>query len=364
MKTLIRLVSLSAILISAVAWSAQAELKPVSLDDPNLHFSGILHVDVRPESVGFSRFDPDMLELGKPQLGFNPVKARNTAGGVIMFQTDSPSVHMKFRPAAGMNRGSEFGVFIDGQFIESFKFNAKQQDMDIRVDNQQGKKSALWEITLPSFANPELLVLEIDDKSQLETMAGAGKKVYVSLGDSISHGTGQGSATHLSWPFILSRKLDYTLYNLAVGGSGVAVAQGQSLAEIASIDLITILIGFNDWSGEGDSAAAFKQQYDQLLKTIRASHPESPVFCISPLFTKREFSKKSGLPIDGFRVAVRELVGEWRAKDPNIHFIAGDSISSDANLRTDRPKDPVHLGIEGAALFADSIYPLIIKEMQ
>ena len=150
---------------------------------------------------------------------------------------------------------------------------------------------------------------------------------------------------------------------VAVGGSGVAVAQGQSLAEIDSVDLITILIGFNDWSGEGDSAEVFKQQYDHLLSTIRSIHPKTPVFCISPLFTKREFSKRSGIPIDGFRVAVQQLVEEWSAKDPNIHFIAGDSISSDANLRTDSPNDPVHLGIEGAALFADSIYPLIIKEM-
>jgi len=363
MKSFLRIVSCTAILLSAMAWGAQAELKTVNLDNPNLHFSGLLHVDAQPDSVRFSRFDPDLLVLSKSQLGFNPEKAKNLTGGVITFQTDSPSVHLKFRPAAGMNRGSEFAVFIDGQFIESFKFNAKQQDMDIRVDHQQGHKSALWEITLPSFANPELLVLEIDKQSRLETVAETNKKVYVSIGDSISHGTGQGSATQLTWPFILSRKLDYTLYNFAVGGSGVAVAQGQSVAEIASVDLITILIGFNDWSGEGDTAEAFKQQYDQLLKVIRAAHPETPVFCISPLYTKREFSKRSGIPIDGFRIAVKQLVEEWSAKDPNIHFIAGDSISSDANLRTDRPKDPVHLGIEGAALFADSIYPLIIKEM-
>jgi len=361
-KVAARIVAL-ALLVTATAWSTQGELKAVNLDDPNLHFSGMVHVDARSDSVRFSRFDPQMLELSKAQLGFNPDKARNTTGGVITFQTDSPGVHLKFRPAAGMNRGSEFGVFIDGQFIDSFKFNPKQQEMDFRVDKPQTGKSALWEITLPSFANPELLALEIDRQSKLEVVTQAGKKVYVALGDSISHGTGQGSATHLTWPFILSRKLDYTLYNLAVGGSGVAVAQGQTLAEIGPIDLVTILIGFNDWSGEGDSAAAFKQQYDQLLKTIRASHPEAPVFCISPLFTKRELSKRSGIPIDGFRIAVQQLVEEWSAKDPNIHFIAGDSISSDANLRTDRPNDPVHLGIDGAALFADSIYPLIIKDM-
>ena len=296
-----------AVLVSTASWCSEPDMMEVSLDDPGLHYLGIRYVDIQPGSVSFSRFDPESLPQGKPVLGFNPDKARNTTGGVIAFQTDSPTVRLKFRPAEGMNRGSEFAVFMDGQFIESHKFNSKQPELDIEINNREGAKSVLWELTLPSFANTELVSFEIEKQSQLTELEGPEPKVYVAIGDSITHGTGQGSATHLTWPFILSRKLGYTLFNLAVGGSGVSVAAGRSLAEFDHVDLVTILIGYNDWNGEGDSAQQFQAQYRDLLKAIRASQPDVPVFCISPLFTTREVSKTSGLPIETFRMVVQQL---------------------------------------------------------
>jgi lysophospholipase L1-like esterase len=133
------------------------------------------------------------------------------------------------------------------------------------------------------------------------------------------------------------------------------------LSEFSRVDLITVLIGYNDWNGEGDSAAQFKDQYRNLLVAIRESHPETRVFCISPLFTRRELSKKSGLPFDGFREAVQQLEKELSASDANLHFISGESISSAANLNPDKPNDPVHLSTKGAAMLAESIYPLVNK---
>ena len=352
-------------LMSSISWGVQPEMRSVTLDDPSLNYLGIRYVDAQPDAVSFSRFNPELLLLGKPELGFNPDKAKNTTGGVIAFQTDSPTVRLKFHPTAGMNRGSEFGVFMDGRYVESYKFSPKQQELDIEITNKKGGASAFWELTLPSFANPELVLFEIEKQSQLTSKSGQiPEKVYVAIGDSITHGTGQGSATHLTWPYILSRKLGFTLFNLAVGGSGVSVTAGQSLAAFDRVDLVTILIGYNDWNGEGDSAQHFQDQYLELLKAIRANHPETPIFCISPLVTRREISRTSSLPIDGFRAAVRQLEQELSTSDPNIHFIPGESISSTANLRADKPDDPVHLGIAGAAMLAESVFPLITKEIQ
>jgi len=353
-----------AAIVSTLSWGSEPDMMTVSLDDPNLHYLGIRYVDIQPGLVSFSRFDPESLSQDKQVLGFNPYKARNTTGGVIAFQTDSPTIRLKFRTLEGLNRGSEFAVFMDGQFIESHKFNPKQKGLDIEIDDREGGKPVLWELTLPSFANIELVSFEIEKHSQLTEPEGLERKVYVAIGDSISHGTGQGSATHLTWPFILSRKLGYTLYNLAVGGSGVSVAAGRSLAAFDYVDLVTILIGYNDWNGEGDSVQLFQDQYRDLLRAIRAAQPDVPVFCISPLYTNRDVSKKSGLPIESFRTAVQQLEEELSATDSNLHFIAGESVSSAANLRSDKPDDPVHLGIDGAALLAESLYPLIIKDLK
>lgn len=343
----------------AATWGESPDLVAVELDHPGLHYQGIRYLDVKSDLVRFSRFEPGLLKLGKPQLGFNPVKARNTTGGVIAFRTDSPSVQLKFRPTADLNRGSEFAAFIDGQFTQSYRFSRNEQEMEIRLESARGGNSHLWELTLPSFSNPELVGFELEKGAELEPPHVSGRKVYVALGDSITHGTGQGSATHLTWPFILSRKLGYTLYNLAVGGSGVSLAAAQALADFESIDLITVLIGYNDWNGEGNSVDEFRSEYVQMMAAIRENHPDTPVYYISPLFTWREASKTSGLPIDEFRQVVRQLAEEWSAGDPNIHFIAGESVSSAKNLQPRGAKDVVHLTADGAALLAEALYPIV-----
>jgi len=331
----------------------------VDLHDPDLLFQGIPYVNRQSYSTSFSRFSPDLLVKGKKDLGFNPEKALSTTGGVITFQTDSPAARFRFRPGPGMNRGSEFAVFIDGMFKSKHVFNAKQKEMEFEVASKSAVGEATWEVTLPSWSNPELMSLEVKGGSGLLPMSETRRGVYVALGDSITHGTGQGSATHLTWPFLLSRKLDHSLYNLAVGGAGVSVAAGESLAALDRIDLITILIGYNDWNSEADSSDEFKRQYNQLLQAVRASHPDTPVFCISPLVTRREVSKSSGIKIDEFRSAVQQLVEEWQASDSNIHFINGEDVSSLANLRPEETGDMVHLGIEGAAILSESLFSAI-----
>lgn len=338
------------------------DLTPVALDHPGLSYEGVIYVEAGKDSVWFSRFEPALLELDKAQLGFNPAKAENAAGAVIAFRTGSPLIRLGFRVLEGLNRGSEFGVFADGGLLTSHRFGPEQQDLVFEIEHA-GLEAVDWEISLPSFSNVEFYLLEIDASHGLEASPIPRRKTYAALGDSITHGTGQGSASHLSWPFLLSQQLGYELYNLAVGGSGVSVAAAQSLGGFEPVELVTILFGFNDWNGEGDTVEEFKNQYRQMLSEVRAAQPGATVICISPLVTRREVSKTSGLPIDGFRDAVRELALEWQLSDPRIHFIDGEDVSSFANLQPEGSKDVVHLTVEGAALLADALYPLVAELM-
>jgi lysophospholipase L1-like esterase len=339
------------------------ELTKVPLDDPDLRFEGISHVETSQDSVRFSRFTPEQLRLGKPQLGFNPDKARNAAGGVVAFRTGSPLVRLSFQPLEGLNRGSEFGIFADGVLVTSHRFGPREQELVFELESS-GASPVDWEVSLPSFADVELIALEVDASRGLTEPAVSERKTLVALGDSITHGTGQGSASHLSWPFLLSRQLGYELFNLAVGGSGVSIAAAQSLAGFEPVDAVTVLFGYNDWNGEGNSVGEFMNEYRQMLSELRAVQPDAAVFCISPLVTRRDVSKSTGLPIDGFREAVRELVQEWRQFDPGIHFIDGTEISSFENLQPEGSKDVVHLTVEGAAMLADSLFPIIEAQLQ
>ena len=125
---------------------------------------------------------------------------------------------------------------------------------------------------------------------------------------------------------------------------------------------MTILFGYNDWNGEGDTVARFESEFRQMLSAVREAQPDARVFCISPLVTRRDVSRSSELPIDGFREVVRKLAEEWGRADPGVHFIDGRVVSSHANLQPAGSKDVVHLTVEGAALLADALRPLIAGE--
>jgi lysophospholipase L1-like esterase len=219
-------------------------------------------------------------------------------------------------------------------------------------------------VSLPSFSEIALLRIEIDEEAELRPHARENKPVYVALGDSITHGTGQGNASHLSYPFLLSRKLDFTLYNLAVGGSGVPVGVGPMLGDFPRIDLITVLVGYNDWNGEGKTPAEYYDRYRQLLLAVRASHPKAVIVCISPLYTARQLSKITGLTIDPFREVVYRLVREFQDQgDQQIYLVKGETITGKANLRDGGIKDPVHLSVEGAAQFAEQLHQWIRESL-
>ncbi len=106
------------------------------------------------------------------------------------------------------------------------------------------------------------------------------------------------------------------------------------------------------------------KKYSELLNAIRANHPETPIYCITLLYTKKPTSEKTGFTADQFRETLAGLVKSRQASDPNLHLVKGDAITSAKNLRADNPKDPVHLGVEGAAMLADALFPMIEKGNQ
>jgi lysophospholipase L1-like esterase len=118
------------------------------------------------------------------------------------------------------------------------------------------------------------------------------------------------------------------------------------------IDVMTILIGFNDYNGEGVDLKTYKNRYEKVLKTIRSKHPNTKIYCITMTYTTQLNSKKTGIPAEGFRRSVREVVNSRQKNgDKNIYLIEGEKISSEKNL-----KDKVHFSIEGAKNFANALY--------
>jgi len=326
--------------------------------DGRIQIQGAKYVFSAESGLRFQRHREDVLKMPAKELGLNADKARNTTGVVIAFKTDSRNVRLRFRILSANYMGAMFGVYENGTLIKEYKY--KPQEKEAVFEFRAGNSGAsLYEVALPSFADVEFQGLEVDEGATLLDFPNLGKKVYVALGDSISHGTGQDGATHKTWPFLLARKLDCELFNLAVGGGKISVPSAEMLKDWEKIDLLTILIGYNDLHFDGKTPDQYREKYEELLDAVRRCHPETKIICITPLYTKKTVSEKTGATIDQFRDELTALVKKRQTADNNLILIDGNRITSEKNLRGDHPEDPVHLSVEGAALLADELVAAI-----
>ena len=353
---------------SILSLQAKQEISAASLRN-DITIEGAHHVTLSDGALTFSRFSDDISSLKPKEIGFNLMKSRTTSGVRLFFKTESPMLTMQFTiNPKDANRGSDFGVFIDGKFYKSYKFPQTTKNLLSFTINPGSRKMREYEITLPSFSNPKLKSLTLEDGSRLEKVDRSNKKVYVAIGDSITHGVGQDSATHLTYTYLLANKLDMKYYNFAVGGGKISIPVGRQLKDIKKIDLITILIGYNDWVFDGKTPTTYTAKYRKLIEAIRVNHPETEIHCITLLYTRNTKSRKTGTtyqPAD-YRNALISLVKELQTEgDKHIHLIKGDSITSEKNLRGPAmPKDMVHLGIKGAAMFAEELAKIIQPQLE
>lgn len=338
---------------------AQQKILP---DDDAISIQGCRYLVKQGDgSIRLSRFDRSIGKLPVKEIGFNWEKAQATTGVRLFFKSNSPELTLLFRmDEKDLNRGSEFGVFINGKWHKRYTFwKSHGNELKVKIDSGSSEMKK-YEVTLPSFSNPHFVGMEIGNDSQIVRVEEQKKKTYVAMGDSITHGQGQGSATYKTYPYLLAKKLDVDFYNLAVGGGKISIPAARQLKDWQKIDLMTVLVGYNDWCFDGKSPDNYRMKYKEFLRVIRSNHPETKIYCITLLYTKNNQARKTDYKPEQFREALVSLVDELQqAGDKNIFLIKGDKITSEKNLQADKPKDPVHLGEEGAKLLADELFKRI-----
>ncbi|WOH39427.1 SGNH/GDSL hydrolase family protein [Thalassotalea fonticola] len=349
----------AAVLIFCANITPAIAAKTVDLTSENIRYLGTNYVYHQDKQVSFTRHSKATLAVPKMKLAFNPVKAQTTSGIVINLATKSQEINFEFIPLPKENRGSEFALYENDRLVKTFKFKRKDKKFALTYDSGS-KQYKEYRLTLPSWSNVALKAITLDDDSELLAIKSARKAKYVAMGDSITHGVGQGSATQLTYPYIVSQALDLELFNIAVGGGKTSIPTAEMLKDFDDIKLLTLLIGYNDWNSPKADVAVYQSNLERMLTSIRKYHPETTIYCITPLFTKSTKAKHVNQPMQAYRQAVIDVVkARQLSGDININVIEGDKITSVKNLREDNPKDPVHLGINGARLFAEQLIKLI-----
>lgn len=332
---------------------------PVPLNSERIYFKGANYLYGDEAQIEPLRFSREVLELPMSQLNFNPEIARMSSGIQMVFSTRSPviQVDLLLKPFR-QNQTATCRVYCDGVLDKDFTFQREQEDNSVQIDLEHNDgKIHCYRIDLPSTAEAVVTGFLIDKNFDLEPIRFKAQPVYVALGDSITHGSvALEGVSCLSYPALLSQKLGYDLYNLGVGGSRVSPVIGEMLADWYQIDLITLLIGANDFSWAGVPPERYRKKYEELLAAIRKHHPTVPLYCITLTYTTRA-AGKTGDSTEAYRQVVREVVlGKRDRGDGNIFLLEGPAMSGSDDLH-----DWVHLSKKGNQRFADHLYDTIVE---
>lgn len=329
----------------------------IAPNDPGIVFQGSEYITVDSTGAFFQRHSDAVLALSTTEKGFNTQKAKTTTGISLLFKTDSASIDVKFThdlSATVENRNSRFGVYEDGVFTGSHYFSKTESNLTFTVNSASPGTASVFRVVLPNWSKPDFRGLEIDPGASLLPYTPTAKKKHVVFGDSISHGTGQG-ATYETYPWIVSELLDADLCSLAVGGGKVSVPAAEMLSEFPPVDVISILIGYNDLHGGAKTAAQYETDLNEMLDAACSNQPNAQIFCISPLFTTNPTNTTTGEVIQDFRQVVYNAVtNRQTAGDDLIYLIRGEDITSAADLN-----DTAHLSVAGAANFATNLFTLM-----
>lgn len=351
-------------LLASSTYSKASEIIPAN--DANIHYQGILFVNPQSNgSVSYHRFTDSIYQLSPPRSKKGETvawkKAHTTPCVKMLFKTSSPFVKLTFKtPPDHEHRAANFGIYQNGKWWKSLDFSNKTRDMELEIQSQTPGESTLYTIAFPSWSDPSFYGIELKAGHQLEAFTPSKKKIYVAYGDSVSHGTGQKSASYLTWPYQLAEKLDYEIYSLAVGGTSIRLPVIEMFDQFKKIDLITIYIGINDSARK--SLEQFEQEYDQVLSTIRKNHPDTKIFCITlHAIPAEKSSKLTGIKLIDFRKPVTSVVTKRQQQgDGNLFLIDGESLTT-----LDDAMNPgnVHLSIDGAKHWAEKLYPQIKNKL-
>jgi lysophospholipase L1-like esterase len=333
------------------------------LDSSLIYIKGANYVKRSPAEIIPCRFSDHVLNSNRSRLNFNPANAKWTSGIKMIFATAAKNITVKMNLMPFKRKASvTFRIYRDGKLLKDFYFVKLNEVNPIAIKlASSDNKLHRYRIDFPTTTTLAVTGLKIDKGAVLQTIKFPNKPVYIAMGDSVTHGSvGLDGLAAKTYPALLADKLGYNLYNLGIGGSKVSVPAGEMLKDWSKVDLITLLIGFNDYSWGGVNIKDYRASYIKLIEAIRKNHPNVPLFCITLTYTRLNKSKKTGIAADEYRQTVHDVVQVFQQRGDNkIFLLYGDELTDATCLH-----DSVHLNVKGNKILADKLYTKIHKKLK
>lgn len=279
-------------------------------------------------------------------------------GGRIRFASDTSQLKLRIKAphVQSMGNMSPFGcrgfdAYVDGVYWCSDTVAEKgTQDLVFF----QGTNRELRQITihLPTFQEATVLAVGVDANAEIGPPAPfALARPVVFYGSSVAQG-GCACRPGMTYEAILARRLNLDFVNLGFSGAGRAEPEVVDL--IAQIDACCFAF---------DLGKSYRMQpeevYGAMLDRIRATHPSTPLICMTPIFSTREFYDASYTELSHYTrdVMRRAATKRIEAGDKNLCLVEGLDLLG----RSDA--DTLHEGVHptdlGFMRIADRLEPTL-----
>lgn len=312
--------------------AAQSQTVLLDAANPAFEYSSYIQKQLIDSSINSGtkmiRFDRLLEMPGKGYRYDNP-------GAAIRFSSDAASVtallyyndkHISTSARNGV------GIFrIDGQTVGTFNTSTtatvRPTEMVSLVMTPASSGGVhQYEIVLPYGDSVDFQGVRIASGATLTAPTTVAPSIrYLAYGDSITHGF-TASRTDRTYAYRLAQSKNWQLVNMGLGGRGSTASDGTVVAQ-QNADVITILMGGNDWQGQRP-LATYKANMTAMLANIRSLQATVPIYLITPLWVAPDWPGKAGftenITLEEYRQQLRDIAASLN--DPNLHLIEGSSL--------------------------------------
>ena len=326
----------------------ETAIKWISLPDARLEMRGLPWLPANA---------PDLWRLPKSAKAKVPKGVWNRAiapdGGRIRLACNSTALGLRVRAVHEHQKMCFFDAFVNGEYAGSVSAEGTQR-VDLVVFEHKDRAWKDITIYLPHNFEVQVIAVGLDSEAELRApSAFALSRPIVCYGSSVLQGTGAAHPSH-TYPAAAARRLNLDFVNLGFGGAGKAEAEVVAL--VNQLDACCYLFDLGKSYG-----APTPERYTRMLDTIRASHPDVPIFCVTPIYSTKEenqpdYKKRS----EDLRSLMRQAATERRQAGDKLMFVVeGLDLFGEPDKALFH--DPLHPNDAGNERMAERLAPVLAK---
>jgi len=293
------------------------------------------------------------------------------SGGRIRFRTDTTvlAIRLEYGSPPNMANMHAFGqtgvdLYVDGGYLVSVVADAESKwgkTYEKILFDFSGLPRKEREITLylPLYKPVRVRGLGVDKNVKLSSAKPfAIPKPVLFYGTSITQG-GCASRAGMSYPAILSRKLNLDFVNLGFSGNGLG--ELELAKAVSEIDASCYVL---DFGANHKTFAAMREVYAPFLDYIRAQHPQTPIVVMTILHTTREKRIPSlGAEWAERRKFIEDIVRQRiKAGDRKLYLVDGATLLG--SMRDEAFVDGGHPNDLGFYWMAEGLAPTLRKALK